>query len=315
MSTIPSRVIRFHEHGEPLDVLREERAEIPDPPADRVRVRVLATGLNPADWEICRGFMAGSLPRGIGCDVAGRIDAVGQNVTDIAPGDLVVGSSDFAGQPSAGAADVAILRSWTPVPDGLDPIQAAVLPMVVQTAAWTMDAMRVGPDTTLLVHGAGAMVGYAAVQVARDRGARVIATAGPTYGSDLARLGAHVTPYGDGMADRVREIAGGPVDLVLDAAPPTPGTISTLIATVRDAHDVVTVSNHDEARKLNAQVNLDMLRAQGWPTHDPTAEYAAKAAHGQFHLPISRTFPLDDWRSAVELSLSRAAHGKIVLIP
>jgi NADPH:quinone reductase-like Zn-dependent oxidoreductase len=315
MTATTSRVVRFYAYGEPLDVLRQEDAEVLDPPADRVRVRVVATGLNPADWEICRGFMAGSLPRGFGCDVAGRVDAVGADVTDVAVGDLVVGSADFAGQPSAGAADVAILRSWTPIPDGLDPVHAAVLPMVVQTAVWTLDAMQVGPDTTLLVHGAGAMVGYAAVQVARDRGATVIATAGPTFRADLTGFGARVTPYGDGMIDSVRELAGGPVDLVLDAAPPAPGTIATLIDTVRDAHDVVTVSNHDEARSLGARVNLDLLRAQGWPSNDPTATYAAKAARGEFRLPIAQVFPLADWRSAVERRLSRAAHGKVVLIP
>src|SRR5690349_6561886 len=77
MSVVPSRVIRFHTHGEPLDVLREERTEVPDPPGGTVRVRVLATGLNPADWELCRGFMPGTLPRGIGYDVVGVVDAIG----------------------------------------------------------------------------------------------------------------------------------------------------------------------------------------------------------------------------------------------
>ncbi|WP_243062261.1 NADP-dependent oxidoreductase [Humibacter sp. RRB41] len=315
MSTITSRVLCFYDYGEPLDVLRYEVAEVADPPADRVRVRVEATGLNPADWQICRGFMAGSLPRGVGCDVAGRVDAVGENVTDVAIGDLVVGSADYAGQPSAGAAEVAILRSWTPIPDGLDPVNAATLPMVVQTAVWTIDAMGVDSDTTLLVHGAGSMVGYAAVQVALDRGANVIATAGPALEADLTGFGAHVTRYGEGMVDRVRELATGPVDLVLDAAPPVTGIIPTLIETVRDPNDVVTVSNHDDARQLGARVNLDMLRINGWPAYDPTVQYAAKAAKGEFRLPIGRTFPLDDWRSAVELSLGRAPHGKIVLIP
>ncbi|GAB3612320.1 NADP-dependent oxidoreductase [Humibacter ginsengisoli] len=315
MPAITSRVLRFHEYGEPLDVLRQEVAEVADPPADRIRVRVAATGLNPADWQICRGFMAGSLPRGVGCDVAGQVDAVGENVTDVAIGDVVVGSADFAGQPSAGAADVAILRSWTRIPDGLDALHAATLPMVVQTAVWTIDAMGVDSDTTLLVHGAGSMVGYAAVQVARGRGANVIAAAGSTFESDLTGFGAHVTRYGEGMVERVRELAAGPVDLVLDAAPPVAGIIPTLIETVRDPGDVVTVSNHDDARRLGARVNLDMLRANGWPSYDPTAEYAAKAAKGEFRLPIGHVFPLDDWRSAVELSLSRAPHGKIVLIP
>ena len=315
MSTVPSRVVRFHELGEPLDVLVEERTEIAAPPAGRVRVRVAATGLNPADWELCRGFMPGSLPRGIGYDVAGRVDAVGEGVEDVAVSDLVVGAADFAGQPSAGAADVAVLASWTRLPDGLDPIKAAVLPMVVQTAVWTLTAMGVGPATTMLVHGAGGMVGFAAVQVAIGLGARVIATAGPTYTADLEGFGARVTPYGAGMAERVRELAGGPVDLVLDAAPPTPGTVPMLLEVVDESEDAVTISNHDEARALGARVNLDLLAAAANPLVDPLPEYVARTAAGTFRLPIARTFPLGAWREAAQLSLSRAPRGKVVLLP
>ncbi|MEO7017766.1 MAG: alcohol dehydrogenase catalytic domain-containing protein, partial [Leifsonia sp.] len=208
MSAVPSRTIRFHEYGEPADVLRQEVTEFPDPPVGRVRIRVAAAGLNPADWELCRGFMPGTLPRGIGSDLAGTVDAIGDGVTNVAVGDLVFGSADFAGQPSAGAADVAILRSWFRVPADLDPVVAATLPMVVTTAVWTLDLMKVGPGQTLLVHGAGGMVGYAAVQVALRLGARVIATAGPTFAADLEGFGALVTRYGKGMADRVRALAG-----------------------------------------------------------------------------------------------------------
>lgn len=315
MSAVPSRVIRFHEHGEPLDVLREELVDVADPGPGRVRVRVVATGLNPADWELCRGFLPGTLPRGIGCDVAGTVDAVGDGVHDVAIGDLVAGAADFAGLPSAGAADVAVLASWTPVPAELDPIQAAVMRMVVQTAVWTLTAMEVGPGTTLLVHGAGGMVGYAAVQVARDLGARVIATAGPTFTADLEEFGALVTPYGDGMADRVRELADGAIDLVLDAAPTTAGTIPVLVAIAGDPRRVVTISNHVEARELGAIVNLDMIMGDGIRPADPMPEYVAKAARGEFRLPVARTFPLSEWRDAASLSLSRAPHGKVVLLP
>src|SRR6201995_3445875 len=110
MSTVESRAVRFHTTGEPLDVLLEERTEVADPGGGRIRVRVSATGLNPADWELCRGFMPGALPRGIGYDVAGTVDAIGAGVDDVAVRDLVFGSSDFAAQPSAGAADFAILN-------------------------------------------------------------------------------------------------------------------------------------------------------------------------------------------------------------
>jgi NADPH:quinone reductase-like Zn-dependent oxidoreductase len=314
MSPIASTAVRFHEYGEPLDVLREERIEVTNPDPGYVRVRVVAAGLNPADWELCRGFMAGSLPRGIGYDVAGTVDAVGHDVKDVAIGDLVFGTADFVGQPSAGVAESAILNSWYRVPGGLDPVQAAVLPMAVQTATWTLDALGLEPGATLLVNGAGAMVGFAAAQIALRRGARVIATAGTTFAAELTRLGALVSPYGEGMADRVRELAGGTVDLVFDAAPPNAGSIPELIAIAGDPSRVMTISNHDEARRLGARVNLDHLAGMA-PAATFMPQHAALAADGAFHIPIARTYPLGEWRDAVKLSMSGHPHGKVVLLP
>jgi NADPH:quinone reductase-like Zn-dependent oxidoreductase len=314
MSPITATAVRFHGYGEPSAVLREERAEVADPAEGRIRVRVTAAGLNPADWELCRGFMAGSLPRGIGYDVAGTVDAVGGGVEDVAVGDLVFGTADFIGQPSAGAAEFAILTSWYPVPEGLDPVEAAVLPMAVQTANWTLDALGLEAGNTLLVNGAGAMVGFAAAQIALRRGARVIATAGPTFADELTKLGAQVTSYGEGLADRVRELAGGPVDLVFDAPPPRPGSIAELITVVEEPSRVMTISNHEEARRLGARVNLDHATAPV-PASTFLPQYAALAAEGAFRIPIARAFPLAEWRDAVELSVSGHPHGKVVLLP
>ena len=316
MGAVESRAIRFHENGEPLEVLREERVEVPDPGAGKVRVRVAATGLNPADWELCRGFLPGTLPRGIGYDVAGTVDAVGEGVEGVTVGDLVFGVADYTAQPSAGAADRAVLRLWFAVPEGLDAVHAAVLPMVVQTAHWTLDVMDPQPGETVLVHGAGGMVGYAAVQIALRRGARVIATAGPTFAPDLEAFGARVTAYGDGMAGRVRSLLDGPIDHVLDVSRPAAGTIASLVEIAGDPRHVVTISNHDEARRLGARVNVDELRATGGvPSSAMLADYAALAAAGEFTIPVARTFPLDEWRAAAELSLSGAPHGKVVLMP
>ncbi|HEV7185731.1 MAG TPA: NADP-dependent oxidoreductase [Leifsonia sp.] len=317
MSAVRSRTIRFHEYGEPADVLRQEVTEIPDPPVGRVRIRVAAAGLNPADWELCRGFMPGTLPRGIGADLAGTVDAIGDGVTDVAVGDLVFGSADFAGQPSAGAADVAILRSWFRVPADLDPVVAATLSMVVTTAVWTLDLMKVGPGQTLLVHGAGGMVGYAAVQVALRLGARVIATAGPTFAADLEGFGALVTPYGKGMADRVRALAGGDIDLVLDVPRPSEGTLPELVALAGgEPRRVMTISNHAEARRLGARVNVDEFMAAGaLPDSNILNDWAALAAAGEFRLPIARTYSLGEWRDAVERSVSGSPRGKLVLLP
>ncbi len=189
------RAVRFHGHGAPADVLVMESVPIPSPAAGRVRVVVHACGLNPADWALCRGLFAGMFPRGIGLDVAGIVDAVGSGVDDVAVGDAVFGPADYAGVTSAGAADRAILTHWARVPTGLTLLHAAALTMAVETAYRSLENLRVGPEHTLLVHGAGAMVGFAAVQMALLRGARVVATAGDTYADRLLNAGRQ----GDGV--------------------------------------------------------------------------------------------------------------------
>src|SRR6185312_3822993 len=200
------KALRFHAYGEPADVLRLEDAPAPTPAPGQVRVRVHACGLNPADWALCRGLFATELPRGVGLDVSGTVEAVGEGVSDVGTGDLVLGPADYSRCPSAGAAEQAILTQWTRVPAGLDLVHAAALPMAVETACRSIDLLGVAAGQTLLVYGAGSMMGLAGVQMALMRGARVIAAAGETYAAELRGMGAEVTPYGDGLAERVRRI-------------------------------------------------------------------------------------------------------------
>lgn len=91
-----------------------------------------ACGLAPADWALCGGLFAGELPRGIGIDVSGMVDAVGDGVAGVSVGDPVTGNAGWRGSPSAGAADFAIMDRWTPVPAGLDLAQAAAHRVCVQ---------------------------------------------------------------------------------------------------------------------------------------------------------------------------------------
>ncbi|RSH91635.1 hypothetical protein EHS25_009004 [Saitozyma podzolica] len=129
------KAIRYEAYGEPADVLRLEEAAIPLLNEGHVAVRVHACGLNPADWALCRGLSAKKLPSGIGLDVSGLITAIGEGVTDVAVGDAVFGPSSFMDYPTAGASDYAILYHWDRLPDGLSHVDAAALPMVVETAA------------------------------------------------------------------------------------------------------------------------------------------------------------------------------------
>ena len=124
---------------------------LPDPGPNRIRVRVHACGLNPADWALCRGLFAGNLPRGIGLEVSGTVDAVGGGVEDAAVGDAVFGPVDFVSTASAGASDFAILQHWTPVPVGLDLIEAAALPMAVAIGFGSIDCLGVRAEHTVMM--------------------------------------------------------------------------------------------------------------------------------------------------------------------
>lgn len=305
------RSLRFHSYGEWADVLRLEDAPVPNPGAGQIRVRVHACALNPMDWVLCLGFMPGILPRGIGLDVSGTVDAVGEGVMNARVGDLAFGVPDFMHYPTAGVAEYAILAIWEPVPAGLDLLEAAALPMVVETAVRSLDLLGLSASQTLLVNGGGTMVGFAAVQIALMRGAQVIATAGETFASRLRDLGAKVTPYGGGMVERVRAIANGAPDLVLHTAL-SPGVLPDLIKIVDgDPQRVMSITDFDEeglgVRTTGREPGLV-------PRYDTLKFYAQLAADGRFAVPVARTFSMEEWRPALELCRSGRAHGKLLIL-
>ncbi|QKV74621.1 NADP-dependent oxidoreductase [Amycolatopsis sp. Hca4] len=304
------RTLRFHHTGEPLDVLRLEETEPPRPGPGQIRVAVEVCTVNPADLALCRGLYPGDLPRGVGLEVAGTVDAGGDDVTGVRRGDAVFGPAPFTG-PTAGASDHALLDVWFPRPATLEPAAAAALPMAVDTAQLGLDLLDLTAGTTLLVSGGGATTGFAAVQLARRTGARVLATAGPAHADALRATGAEVTPYGQGMAERIRELAGGPVDVVLDVSPPDEATIPELLRTVTDPRHVLTISNLAQARASGARDAF----TEGPLGHryDVVGECARLAAEGRFGIPVARVIPLDDWREAIELAQSPRPGGKVVL--
>ncbi|GGF27840.1 NADP-dependent oxidoreductase [Subtercola lobariae] len=307
------RTVRFHDYGEPADVLTLENAPIPEPGPGRIRVAVHAAGLAPADWALCRGLFAGNLPRGIGCDVSGTVTSIGDGVTGVALGDVVFGTTDWANSSSAGASDEAIMNRWFAVPDGLDLVQAAALPMTVDTAFHHLNWLGFDPGATILIHGAGSTIGFAAVQIALLRGMRVIATAGDTYAQQLRDFGALVTPYGDGLVERVFELTDGrPVDLAFDTSPVGGALPDLLRLAGGDPQHVLTASDFAGAAELGVRATFseDLTNRP-----EPLPEFAQLAADAKFVVPIAGTFALDKWQTALAISLSGKARGKLMLLP
>jgi len=308
---ITMKALRLETYGKPFDVLRLEDVPIPNPGTGQVRVRVHACALNPADWAVCEGFLPVPPPRGIGFDVSGTVDALGEGVTNVNLGDLVFGVPDYIGYPTGGAAEYAILKVFLPIPEGLDTTEAAALPMAVETAARSIDLLPLTAGQTLMVNGGGTMTGFAAVQIALLRGAHVIASAGETFAGRLRELGVKVTPYGEGMVERVRELAGGAPDFALHTAQ-VKGTLPDLVKIVDgDPKRVFSFADRDEEGigVRTAWQERSALR------YDVLGHYAQLAAEGRFSIPIARTIALEDWREAAEISMSKKAHGKLLLLP
>tara|TARA_B100000378_G_scaffold221883_1_gene185347 strand:+ start:340 stop:912 length:573 start_codon:yes stop_codon:yes gene_type:complete len=184
--------------------------------------------------------------------------------------------------------------------------------MAVETATRSLDLLGVSSGQTVLINGGGTMVGFAAVQIALMRGAQVIAAAGKTFEKDLRGFGAEVTPFGEGLVERVRESAGGKVDRVLQTAL-APGQLRDLIRIVDgEPRHVMSITDFDnEGLGIKTTGREEDLT----PRYDALSTYAQLAAEGRFVIPVAQTFGLNQWREALELCHSGHAHGKLLVLP
>lgn len=172
------QVVRF---GGP-EVLSLVDLDRPSPISTEVLVRVIAAGVNPVDCKTRRGEgvarWVGPPPFVLGWDVAGVVEATGYGVTRFKVGDSVYGMPRFPRQAGAYAEYVsAPSRQFARRPATIGHAEAAALPLAALTA-WQclVDTAQLGAGQTVLVHGASGGVGHLAVQIAKSRGARVIAT-------------------------------------------------------------------------------------------------------------------------------------------
>ncbi|MEV6634929.1 NADP-dependent oxidoreductase [Actinoplanes sp. NPDC051470] len=316
------RALQFDRFGPP-DVIVLRDLPMPEPGPGQIRIAVRACGLNPADWANVAGLFADQLPpppRGLGLEVSGVVDAIGEGVTGVEIGDRVFGPAPYDG-PTAGAAEHALMATWARLPAGVTDEQAAALPMAADTALHALDDLGVQPGELLLVHGAGSAVGEAAVRLALHRGVRVIATAGSAKAAALREAGATVTHYGEGMSERVTALAAGGIDRALDATPtggradrpgqasPAGGSLPILIELTGNPDLVLTISDFAAAAELGTRTTQIDMR------YDLLNEIARLAGNGVLTVTIARTFTLEAIQEAAELSASGRPGGKLILRP
>src|SRR4051812_23144033 len=188
------KAVRFHEFGD-SDVLRYEDVEQPVPGAGEVRLRVAATSFNPVDGGIRGGYLQGpfpvTLPHTPGIDVAGTVDALGEGVTDVQVGDVVIGFLPMVADGAAAEYVIAPAEVLAPAPTSIPLPDAAALPMVGLTAWQALfDDAGLTAGQRVLINGAGGAVGGYAVQLAKRAGAHVIATTSPRSSERVRSAGA-----------------------------------------------------------------------------------------------------------------------------
>ena len=308
-----SRAVQYDRFGGP-EVLELVDREVPEPGEGQVRLAVKAASVNPVDWKLLGGGMAaGNAPDGptvIGIDVAGVVDSLGAGVDGVAVGDEVLGRASGGSFAEHALADAAGL---TRKPDGLSWDVAASLPVVTTTAYRVLALLGLGEGEgsgkTLVVDGASGGVGTYAVQLAVGRGATVIGTASPSRQDDVRALGAIPLVYGDGFADRVREVAPQGVDAAFDAA--GKGSLPDLVALTGSPDRVITIADPTAADHGVAFTGGG--NAQEVP--GALADAAARVADGRLRAPSVTTYPLDEAARAEADNQQGRVAGKLVIRP
>jgi NADPH:quinone reductase-like Zn-dependent oxidoreductase len=299
------RALQFTRYGGP-EVL--EWAEAPEPHAGpgQVRIAVRAASVNPVDWKAYTGAMSGGEPMAgtgyLGYDAAGVVDEVGEGVTGIAVGGEVLGRGRQT------QAEYALLGSWAAKPASIDWAVAAAAGVTGETSERGLRLLDVKAGDTLFVDGGAGGVGAVAVQMARARGAEVIASSSQANHDYLREIGATPVLYGQSVAERVRAAAGGQVDAVLDVAGKTP--VQELIGLVPKPSQVLSIANFTAAR-AGARVT-----GGGADSHPMEALALVAGLLAQNKLVIKiQTFPFERAAEAYRISQSGHVRGKLVLVP
>src|SRR5882724_7404144 len=303
------KAVIAHEYGAP-EVLKFEEVPRPEPKEDEVLVRVIASGVNPADPLTLSGKYAREfgthLPLIPGYDIAGVVEKTGAKVTNLKAGDAVYGYPTFGG----GWAEFVTVKEWEVAakPKSLSFAEAAAVPMCALTA-WQalVDTVQLHAGQTILIHGGSGGVGSFAVQIAKARGAGVIATASTANQDLLKQLEADVpidytkTKFEDAAKD---------VDAVLD--PVGRETLAGSYGVVKKGGIVISLV----ARPDPVEIEKRQIRgATVWV--QPKAKDLAEIAHlidaGKIKPVVTQVLPLSEAIAAEQQAATHHTRGKVVL--
>lgn len=320
--------IRFHQTGGP-EVLQWEDVDVPPPAVGEVRLRHHAVGLNYIDTYHRSGLYPVPLPSGIGVEGAGVVEAVGEGVSDFAPGDRVA----YGGGPLGAYCEVRNIPAHRVVklPDAISFEQGAAMMLQGLTAQYLLRrTYRVASGDTVLIHAAAGGVGLIACQWAKALGATVIGTVGSDEKARIAHAHGcdHPIVYTrENFAERVREITGGAgLPVVYDSIGK-----DTFMDSLRCLRPLGMMVLFGAASGAVPPFDLSLLNTMGslYVTRPGIAAYTAKredlvamadelfevVGSGKVRIEVNQRYPLKDAMQAHRDLEARRTTGSTVLLP
>lgn len=298
----------YTEYGDP-STLELTDAPMPKVGPGSVLIRVERASVNPVDWKVMSGgldpLIDAVFPVIPGWDVSGVIEAVGPDAPEFEPGDRVasygrkdvVHGGTFAEYVALPATSVAT------IPEGVDFDAAAGLPLAGLTALRCLETLELTAEDTLLIHAASGGVGFLAAQLAREIGATVIGTASAHNHDKLESIGVTAVTYGDGLIERVREVAPDGVSAVADFVG---GVRDQTLALLTEGGRHVSIADPsvEETGGRWVWVRPDGARLR---------TLLEKVASGALRVEIDRAFALVETAEAFEVSQAGSSNGKLVI--
>jgi NADPH:quinone reductase-like Zn-dependent oxidoreductase len=289
----------------------------PVPGSGEVLVRVAAASVNAFDVRVASGgvraFMTYEFPAVVGGDLAGTVEALGDGVEGFAVGDRVFGMMGMKGgvhDGSFGELATPTAASIAKAPQGLTDIDGGSLAVAGTTAMSAVDVVDPGDGMTVLVLGATGGVGAFALQLARVRGAHVIASIRPGDEGFVTVLGAAETiDYTADVSSQVRHRFPDGVDAVVDAVSYGDEAFAMVAGVVRSGG--IVVSTRGAAGKETEIGDVRVANANADPSH--LRALADLVVTGKLTVPVRRTYPLADAAQAIADFAEQHTLGKLVI--
>jgi NADPH:quinone reductase-like Zn-dependent oxidoreductase len=297
----------YNSNGGP-DVQEFLDLEMPSPMAGELLVEVRAAGVNPVDWKIRSGMLGAAnpsdLPAVLGSEVSGLVREVGQDVEGFAVNDQIFGT---VAPGSGGYAEYTLVTASAAAhkPAQVSFNDAATLPVAAATAYDGVTQLGLTEGQTLLINGVSGGVGVAAAQIARDSSINVIGTAGEDKRALVESLGATLVPYGDGVADRIRQLLPDGVDAIFDLA--GGDGLRAVAELLSDRNKLITAGDPETATALGGHM-IERDR-----THRVLEKVAALVAEDKLDPHIEDVRSLDEAAEALAAVEKGHAMGKVVI--